>query len=198
MNGCAWVCGLILGNAVHASFQHLPSLPAGDCWRQQPFPFTNRRWREGVSQQGSDDPSGSDATSQSVSGRQDATQQKTLAHVNAGAALHDLSHCLCSLPPESWREIVSCSTGFSAPIRGCTSTSRVQFYPRGCSTIPATVLTPATSSACLSRQPASRFNKPNSSINVELNIWLLGLNRYAVFGKTNFKTIDSGDVAGIL
>jgi hypothetical protein len=74
---------------------------------------------------------------------QHAAKQKPLADVNAGAAFNDLTHIISSLP-KSWHIRHKLFHGLFAPIRGFTSTSQEQFYPRGYSAIPATSLSSAT------------------------------------------------------
>jgi hypothetical protein len=60
----------------------------------------------------------------------DAAQQKTLADVNAGTALDELTH-IASSSPKSQRIKHKLFHGLLAPIRGYTSASQEQFYPRG-------------------------------------------------------------------
>ena len=62
----------------------------------------------------------------------------------AGTALNDFIHLALLVTEEPAHQSVSCSTGSMAPIRGCTSASHEQFYPRGTSTIPATSSSSAT------------------------------------------------------
>jgi hypothetical protein len=76
---------------------------------------------------------------------QHAAKQKTLANVNAGAALNDFTHVISS-SPKSWRIKHKLFHGLLAPIRGFTSASQEQFYPRGFSAIPATSLSSVTES----------------------------------------------------
>jgi len=60
----------------------------------------------------------------------DAAQQKTLADVNAGAALDEPTH-IASSSPKSERIKHKLFHGLLAPIRGYTSASQEQLYPRG-------------------------------------------------------------------
>jgi len=60
----------------------------------------------------------------------DAAQQKTLADINAGAALDDLTH-IASSSPKSQRIRHKLFHGLLAPIRGYTSADQERFYPRG-------------------------------------------------------------------
>jgi hypothetical protein len=57
-------------------------------------------------------------------------QQKALADINAGATLNDFAHIAPS-SPKSQRVKHKLFHGLFAPIRGFTSASQVQFYPRG-------------------------------------------------------------------
>jgi hypothetical protein len=74
---------------------------------------------------------------------QDTAKEKTLADVNSGTAFDDLTHNASS-PPKSRRVKHKLFHGLFAPIRGFTSASQVQFYPRGFPAIPATSLSSAT------------------------------------------------------
>src|SRR5215469_13727739 len=70
--------------------------------------------------------------------RQHTANKKALADVDSSATFIDSAHCCLLAAEELTPTNNKLLHGLQAPIRGYTGVSKVQFYPRGHATIPAT------------------------------------------------------------